>query len=79
MHPPTVRVVYDNRPYLVVTRDDGSMAHAYGPFVPGTEPSLDECGEHNEVSNGVTLGALSKLVPISPSLRPAEDTLAGDR
>jgi hypothetical protein len=43
MHPEASRVVYNDQPYLVMLREDGSLDRAYGPFGPGTEPSLSEC------------------------------------
>lgn len=77
MHPDAVRVVYDNQPYLVVRHEDGSLARAHGPFVPGTEPSLAECTSDNEVRDPALLSALEQLLPISPALPSADDTLAG--
>lgn len=71
-----VRVVLDNQPYLVYTRADGTLDHAHGPFMPGTEPSLEQCTDENEVRDATTLDALVKLMPISPTLRPAQDSLA---
>ena len=72
-----VRVVFDNRPYLVTRRDDGSVARAFGPFAPGTEPALAECGPDNEVRNSATRDALQLLIPLSPELPASVDTLAG--
>ena len=43
MQPPPVRVVYDSQPYLVIRDGEGKAAQAFGPFAPGTEPSLAEC------------------------------------
>jgi hypothetical protein len=71
-----IRVVFDNRPYLVTRQPDGSVERAYGPFAPGTEPSMDECGAHNEVNSSATRDALELLLPISPELPPGSDTLA---
>jgi hypothetical protein len=72
-----VRVVFDNRPYLVTRRDDGSFARAYGPFAPGTEPAMAECGPDNEIRSSATRDALELLIPLSPELPPGADTLAG--
>ena len=72
-----VRVVFDNRPYLVTRRDDGSVARAFGPFAPGTEPALAECRPDNEVRSSATRDALQLLIPLSPELPAAGDTLAG--
>jgi hypothetical protein len=72
-----VRVVYENQPYLVTRREDGSLDRAYGPFVPGTEPSLRMCGPDTEVHRQHTLATLEQLLPISPPLPSSEDTLAG--
>jgi hypothetical protein len=77
MHPDAARVVYDNRPYLVIRREDGSLDRAHGPFTPGTEPSLAECRDENEVRDAILLSTLANLLPISPSLPRADDTLAG--
>jgi hypothetical protein len=72
-----LRVVFDNRPYLVTRRGDGSLARAYGPFAPGTEPAMAECRPDNEVRSSATRDALELLIPFSPELPPGEDTLAG--
>jgi hypothetical protein len=71
-----VRVVFDNRPYLVVRHDGGSLERAYGPFAPGTEPNMAECVSDNVVRSSATLDALELLLPISPELPPGRDTLA---
>ena len=71
-----IRVVFDNRPYLVARYPDGSLARAYGPFAPGTEPSMAQCGPASEVRSSATLDALQLLMPISPELGPGSDTLA---
>lgn len=77
MHDDAVRVVYENQPYLVIQRADGSLERAYGPFTPGTEPSLAECGPETEVRSPSLLASLEQLVPISPSLPNSDDTLSG--
>ena len=77
MHEDAVRVVYDNQPYLVIRQDDGSLDRAYGPFTPGTEPSLAECTPEREVRSGSLLASLEELLPISPPLPVNDDTLAG--
>lgn len=77
MQPAPVRVVYDNQPYLVNRREDGSIDRAFGPFTPGTEPSLEECSTDNEVRDPVLLATLTDLLPISPSLLASQDNLAG--
>ena len=71
-----IRVVFDNRPYLVARHPDGSLERAYGPFAPGTEPSMAACGPGNQVRSSATLDALRLLMPISPELAPGSDTLA---
>ena len=77
MHPEASRVVYHDQPYLVVLREDGSVEHAYGPFTPGTEPSLRECTPDIEAHEPALLAALEDLLPESPKLPASEDTLAG--
>ena len=72
-----VRVVFDNLPYLVVRADDGSIAHAYGPYAPGTEPNLADAGPASEVTDADLLGTLEGLLPLSPELPGTESTLAG--
>jgi hypothetical protein len=72
-----VRVVYDNQPYLVIRSEDGSVERAYGPFSPGVEPAVRECGAENEVTSERLLATLRELLPISPELPASEDTLAG--
>ena len=76
MRPDFVRVVYDNQPYLVVRREDGSLERAYGPFTPGTEPDLIDCTDDKLVSSESLLASIEDLLPISPELPSNEDTLA---
>jgi hypothetical protein len=71
-----LRVVYENRPYLVFTTEDGSLDHAHGPFTPGTEPSLHDCTDGNQVRERSMLDTLATLMPLSPTLRLAQDSLA---
>jgi hypothetical protein len=71
-----VRVIYDNMPYLVTRNDDGSLAGAHGPFMPGTEPNLASCSVANEVRSANLLASLEDLLPISPAIPPSADTLA---
>ena len=77
MRPESVRVVYDNQPYLVMRREDGSLDRAYGPFTPGTEPDLAQCTDATAVGSAALLATLEGLLPISPALPSSEDTLAG--
>jgi hypothetical protein len=72
-----VRVVFDNLPYLVVRAEDGRLAHAYGPYAPGTEPNLAEAVPASEVTDPDLLGTLEALLPLSPTLPDSESTLAG--
>ncbi len=76
MHAPASRVVFDNMPYLVELDDDGSLARAFGPFTPGTEPSLAECEDGNRVRDHELLATLARLLPLSPDIPAADDTLA---
>jgi hypothetical protein len=69
--------VYDNQPYLVERRDDGSLDRAYGPFTPGTEPNVVDCTDDMRVTTESLLASLEALLPISPPLPSNEDTLAG--
>lgn len=77
MHAPATRVVYRNQPYLLALTGDGQVLAAFGPFTPGTEPSLAECSADTQVTDAELLDRLTRLVPISPDLPAAEDTLAG--
>lgn len=77
MQPAPIRVVYDNQPYLVIRREDGSIERAFGPFTPGTEPSLQECSVENAIRDPVLLATLTDLLPISPTLPASQDNLAG--
>ena len=77
MHPPASRVIHENLPYLLELHADGSVAAAFGPFAPGTEPSLAECSADTRVNDADLLERLSGLLPISPTLPPADDSLAG--
>jgi hypothetical protein len=77
MRQETVRVVFDNRPYLVAMREDGSLDRAFGPFDPGTEPSLAEGDDASEVTSQALLAELERLLPVSPSLPASRNTLAG--
>jgi hypothetical protein len=72
-----VRVVFEKLPYLVVRTDDGDTERAYGPFAPGTEPSLSQCGPEAEVRDPDLLRALGARAAMSPPLPSSEDTLAG--
>lgn len=76
MHPPATRVINRDRPYLLETNAGGSLA-AFGPFAPGTEPSLADCSADTQVQDAELLDRLARLLPISPDLPAAEDTLAG--
>jgi len=77
MHPPATRVIYRDRPYLLELNADGSVVAAFGPFAPGTEPSLAECSADTQAQDAEILDRLTRLLPISPHLPAAEDTLAG--
>jgi hypothetical protein len=77
MRQETVRVVFDNRPYLVVMREDGSLDRAFGPFDPGTEPNLAEGDDTSAVTSQALLAELEQLLPVSPSLPASRNTLAG--
>jgi hypothetical protein len=77
MHPDATRVVHENQPYLVLRGEDGNVKRAYGPFTPGTEPSLAACTPDMEVTSAALLAMLRELLPISPELPASEDTLAG--
>ena len=76
MHAPASRVVFDNMPYLVEVDESGSIARAFGPFTPGTEPSLTECEDGNRVHDPELLVTLASLLPLSPDIPAADDTLA---
>ena len=63
-----IRVVFDNRPYLVIRDAAGTLDRAFGPFAPGTEPGMDDCDAANEVRSSATRDALELLMPISPEV-----------
>ena len=71
------RVVYNNLPYLVIRDADGSLVRAHGPFTPGTEPNLLECNDRNRVESDDLLVELDQLLPVSPTIPPSLNTLAG--
>ena len=77
MRPEAIRVVYNSRPYLVTRREDGALDRAYGPYAPGTEPSMVEVSPEVMVRDPALLAALEGLLPISPLLPSGADTLAG--
>ena len=76
MHDDATRVVLDNLPYLLV-RDQAGEVTAYGPFSPGTEPSLAECTPDREVRDRSLVMRLRDQVPDSPAIPAHTDTLAG--
>ncbi len=77
MHPSATRVVYRVQPYLLELSTDGSVVAGFGPFTPGTEPSLAECTADTQVQDAEILDRLTRLLRISPDLPAAEDSLAG--
>jgi hypothetical protein len=77
MRPTPTRTVLDNRPYLVIRREDGVLDRAYGPFTPGAEPSMESCTPDNEVHDTDTRASLERLLDVSPSLPASDDSLAG--
>lgn len=77
MHPPATRVIHRDRPYLLEVNADGSVVAAFGPFAPGTEPCLAACNADTRVQDAELLDCLTRLVPISPDLPAAEESLAG--
>ncbi len=77
MHPTAHRVVYDNRPYLFVAGSDSRAARVYGPFDPGTEPSLKQCTQDHQIDDRELIETLRTLLPRSPELPSSADTLAG--
>ncbi len=77
MHPLATRVVYRNQPYLLELTADGVVVAAFGPFTAGTEPNMAECGADTQVQDADLLHRLTRLVPVSPRLPAAADTLAG--
>lgn len=76
MHAPTVRVILDNQPYLLVLDENGSTRRAHGPFSPGTEPSVAMCSADNEVQDPALVGRLKELAPRSPTLPDTKDSMA---
>lgn len=76
MHPPTVRVVLDNQPYLLVLDEDGAPSRVHGPFSPGTEPGFSLCRSENEVRDPKVVKRVIDLAPRSPTLPDGKDTMA---
>ena len=54
----------------------GPLPEHSGPFTPGTEPSLADCGDGNRVRDSRLLATLARLLPLSPDIPAADDTLA---
>jgi hypothetical protein len=77
MHPHATRVIYQDQPYLLELNGDGSVAAAFGPFAPGTEPSLTACSADNQVQDAELLDRIIRGLPMSPDLPANEDSLAG--
>lgn len=75
-HESAVRVVYENVPYLVV-EDAGEGPRVFGPFIPGTEPSLAECTPERRVTDPAVVAVVMALRPISPAVPPNASSLAG--
>lgn len=74
-HEDATRVVYENLPYLVVDHE-GSGPTVYGPFEPGTEPSLEECTPDRRVTDVDVSASVLGLRPLSPVIPPSSSTLA---
>jgi hypothetical protein len=68
------RVIHDFKPYLVMYGVGGDR-EVFGPFAPGTEPSLEACADANRVADPTLAEAILGLASGSPELRPAQDHL----
>jgi hypothetical protein len=74
-HDSATRVVLDGTPYLVVDDREGP-ASVYGPFDPGTEPSLDVCTPDRQVTDPALRDAVLDLRSISPDIPAHASSLA---
>jgi hypothetical protein len=74
-HESATRVVYHDIPYLVVDGGDGGFT-VFGPFDPGTEPSLVECTPEREVTDPDLRDEVVALRAVSPDIPPHASSLA---
>lgn len=74
-HQSAARIVYNDVPYLVVDEDRGEPA-VFGPFDPGTEPSLDACLPDRRVTDRELAQRVIELRPISPAIPAHASSLA---
>ena len=74
-HESATRVVRDDIPYLLI--DDGTGGFSvFGPFEPGTEPSLVECTPERLVTDPHLRDEILALREISPDIPPHASSLA---
>ena len=73
-HADATRVVLDDVPYVVV--DDAAGETVYGPFDPGTEPSLAECTPERRVSDESVRDRVIALRSVSPDIPAHASSLA---
>ena len=74
-HADATRVVLDDLPYVVVDDARGEST-VYGPFDPGTEPSLAECTPERRVSNESVRDRVIALRSVSPDIPAHASSLA---
>jgi len=75
-HASAARIVYNDIPYLVVDEPNGRPPTVFGPFDPGTEPSLIECTADRRVTDQQLIDRVIGLRPISPDIPPHASSLA---
>jgi hypothetical protein len=74
-HADATRVVHDDLPYVVVDDERGEST-VYGPFDPGTEPSLAECTSDHRVTDQRVRDQVMALRPVSPEIPAHASSLA---
>ena len=74
-HADATRIVHEDLPYMVV--DDARAGPTlYGPFEPGTEPSLAECTPDRRVTDQGLRERVIALRPVSPDIPAHASSLA---
>jgi hypothetical protein len=74
-HADATRIVHDDLPYMVVDDERGEST-VYGPFDPGTEPSLAECTPDRRLTDPSLRERVIALRPVSPDIPAHASSLA---